>query len=66
MPVLVIAGRHDSMARPEWLREFARRLPNARFIEYEQSGHWVYVDEPGRFARDVIRFLAVPPEGTKK
>ncbi|HEX2091125.1 MAG TPA: alpha/beta fold hydrolase [Longimicrobiaceae bacterium] len=57
LPVLVIAGRHDGAARPEGLRELARRLPDARFLEYERSGHFMYVDEPDRFARDVIAFL---------
>ena len=66
MPVLVIVGRQDSMADPKWLREFARRLPNARFIEYEQSGRLLYADEPARFARDVIRFLNAPLKGAKR
>jgi pimeloyl-ACP methyl ester carboxylesterase len=59
-PVLVNAGRHDGVARPAGLRELASRLPNARFEDYEQSGHFVYLDEPERFARDLTRFLAVP------
>ena len=66
MPVLVIAGRHDGTARPEGLRELARRLPNARFVAYERSGHFVYLDEPERFARDVIAFFTAPPEGAKR
>jgi proline iminopeptidase len=57
MPVLVVAGRHDGAARPEGLRELARRLPNARFVEYERSGHFVYLDEPERFAREVSAFV---------
>lgn len=61
MPVLVIAGRHDGTARPEGLRELAGRLPNASYFEYENSGHFVYLDEPERFARDVSAFLARAP-----
>jgi proline iminopeptidase len=57
MPVLVIAGRHDGTARPDGLRELAGRLPNASFAEYEASGHFVYLDEPERFARQVVQFL---------
>jgi proline iminopeptidase len=57
MPVLVIAGRHDGTARPDGLRELADRLPNATFAEYEASGHFVYLDEPERFAREVVQFL---------
>ena len=57
MPVLVIAGRHDGAARPEGLRALAERLPLATYAEYEASGHFVYLDELPRFARDVIAFL---------
>lgn len=57
MPVLVVAGRHDGAARPEGLRELARRLPDARFVEFEDSGHFIYLDEPERFARDLTAFL---------
>jgi proline iminopeptidase len=57
MPVLVIAGRLDGAARPAGLRELARRLPSARFVEYDRSGHFVYLDEPDRFAREVSAFI---------
>lgn len=57
MPTLVIAGRFDGAALPDGLRELARVLPNARFVEYERSGHFVYLDEPDRFAREVSTFI---------
>ena len=57
MPVLVIAGKHDGAAQPAGLRELARRLPRARFVEYERSGHFVYLDEPERFATEVAAFV---------
>jgi proline iminopeptidase len=57
MPVLVVAGRFDGAAVPAGLRELARRLPRARFVEYERSGHFVYLDEPDRFAREVSAFI---------
>lgn len=60
MPVLVIAGRHDGAAGTEPLELLAGRLPNARFLEFESSGHFVYLDEPERFAREVGAFVAVP------
>lgn len=58
MPVLVIAGRHDGAAAAESLRQLAAELPNARFVEYEHAGHFVYLDETERFARDVAAFVA--------
>jgi proline iminopeptidase len=57
MPVVVVAGRHDGAAQPEGLRELAGRLPNARYVEYERSGHYPYLDEPDRFAREVTAFV---------
>ena len=57
MPVLVIAGQHDGAVQPAGARELASRLPNARFVEYDRSGHFVYVDEPDRFAREVTSFV---------
>ena len=57
MPVLVIAGGKDGAARPAGLRELATRLPRARYLEFERSGHFVYLDEPERFAREVASFI---------
>lgn len=57
MPVLIIAGGRDGAARPEGLRELADRLSHATVLEYERSGHFLYVDDPDRFAADVIDFL---------
>jgi proline iminopeptidase len=57
MPALVVAGAHDGAARPEGLRTLADRLPKARFVEFERSGHFVYLDEPERFARELTRFV---------
>jgi proline iminopeptidase len=57
MPVLVIAGRFDGAALPAGLRELALRLPRARYVEFEKSGHFVYLDEPDRFAKEVTAFV---------
>ncbi|HEX2205642.1 MAG TPA: alpha/beta hydrolase [Longimicrobium sp.] len=57
MPVLVIAGGRDRAVAAEGLRALAERLPDGRFVEYERSGHFVYLDEPERFARDVTALV---------
>jgi proline iminopeptidase len=57
MPVLVVAGALDGAARPAGLRALAERLPDARYLELPRSGHFVYLDEPDRFAREVASFL---------
>ena len=52
-----MAWRHDYQAGLDPQRALADRLTNARFIEYEESGHFTYVDESARFATDVTHFL---------
>ena len=57
MPVLVIAGREDYAIGVEQQRDLARLLPRATLSEYERAGHFVYLDEPERFTREVSAFL---------
>ena len=57
MPVQVIVGRYDAVGGLEPQRALARRLPVGRFVELTESGHFSYLDEPDRFAREVIAFL---------
>ena len=58
MPGLVIAGKLDhGGAMSASLRELARLLPNSRFVEFEHSGHFPYLDEPDRFAKAVSAFI---------
>ncbi len=57
MPALVIAGKHDGAVIPAGLRPLSEKLPHARYVEFEQSGHFVYLDEPDRFARIVTTFI---------
>lgn len=58
MPVLVIAGGRDFQAAIEPQRAFVSRLPNGRLITYEAGGHFMWAEDPERFARDVVGFLA--------
>lgn len=56
MPVLVVAGGADASVGVGPQRAFAASVKGARFIVYEHAGHFVYLDEPAQFARDVIAF----------
>jgi proline iminopeptidase len=58
MPVLVIAGERDLQIGLEPQRDLARRLPRAELRVYEGAGHFMYLDAPDRFARDVIAFFS--------
>jgi proline iminopeptidase len=57
MPVLVIAGGADYQAVVDPVRPFVARLRRGRLVEYPGHGHFMFVEEPERFARDVTRFL---------
>jgi proline iminopeptidase len=57
MPVLVIGGRQDGAIGIETMRDLASKLPHAKFIEYEKSAHFPYLEEPERFTADVTAFL---------
>jgi proline iminopeptidase len=57
MPVLVIGGRHDGAIGMKPMRELAAKLPHAKLLEYERSAHFPYLEEPDRFAADVVAFL---------
>lgn len=58
-PTLVLYGA----AEPRWTREehqleLEQLLPHARAVRFEQSGHWLFVEQPERFADEVQRFLS--------
>jgi len=57
MPVLVIGGRLDGAVLPAGLQGLAPKLPHAQYLAFEQSGHFVYLDEPDRFAKEVTAFI---------
>ncbi|HVJ03106.1 MAG TPA: alpha/beta hydrolase [Sphingomonas sp.] len=57
-PVLVVAGAKDLQASIEPQRILAAALPRGRMLEYPDNGHFMFVEDPARFARDVTAFLA--------
>jgi proline iminopeptidase len=61
MPVLAIAGGSDFQAAVEPVRSFVAKVPGARLLEYEGRGHFMFVEDPERFARDVDSFLSERP-----
>ena len=56
-PVLIVAGGKDFQAAIEPQRKLARALRRARLLEYPDNGHFMFVENPQRFARDVTRFM---------
>jgi proline iminopeptidase len=61
MPVLIVAGERDYQAAVEPQTELAKNLRDGRIIVYPGSGHFMWAEQPDRFARDVTAFLAKAP-----
>jgi proline iminopeptidase len=56
-PVLVLTGTRDGQAVPEPQRALVKSVRNGRILEYEGAGHFLWVEQPERFAKDVSSFL---------
>lgn len=56
-PVLVIAGGKDFQTAIEPQRGLVAALPRGRLVEYRDNGHFMFVENPRRFAQDVTTFL---------
>lgn len=57
VPALVIVGKDDWITPPEFARELADGIPDARLVVFARSGHNTFVEEPRRFAKVVGDFL---------
>jgi proline iminopeptidase len=56
-PTLVLAGRHDVFCSPQQLTRIARRIPQADHVVFENSGHFMWLEEPDRFFPLVAEWL---------
>jgi proline iminopeptidase len=57
MPVLVLAGRYDRVSMPAQAAEFQKLIPRSRFVIFEKSGHFPYIEEPDRTLQVLRDFL---------
>jgi proline iminopeptidase len=57
VPALVIYGTSDRVVQPEYQLEFRGRLLTARFVAFQESGHFPFLEEPEPFARVVDYFV---------
>ena len=64
VPTLILHGRHDPvpLAASETL---AQRIPGARLVVFEDSGHALYTEETDRFVRELDEFLPRAENGTR-
>lgn len=57
VPALVIVGRHDFITNVAMAKEMVRHLPDARLEIFEDSGHFVHIEEPEKFYRVIKDFV---------
>lgn len=57
MPLLFIAGGKDFQTALAPQRALAAKVRDGRVIVYPNAGHFMFADEPERFARDVAAFV---------
>jgi len=57
VPLLVIAGRHDGVVLPRLTVQFKQYAPQAKFVMFEHSGHYPFIEEPSLFIKTVEDFL---------
>ena len=57
VPTLIVQGRHDRSRTPEHGAEMAARIPGARLVVLEGSGHTPQIEEPEAFLAVAVPFL---------
>ena len=63
VPTLLVWGSEDSDTPMTAGQEMERLIPDAGLVVLEGAGHYSYLDQPGRFARIVLHFIAPPAAG---
>lgn len=58
MPLLFIAGGKDFQTAIAPQRVLAAKVRSGAVLVYPQAGHFMFADDPARFARDVGRFVS--------
>jgi proline iminopeptidase len=60
-PTLAMVGRYDWVCPPRASRAIARGIPGAQLVEFSESGHMVFVEQPAKFIDTVTAFVAAHP-----
>jgi pimeloyl-ACP methyl ester carboxylesterase len=60
-PVLVIAGEHDKMTRPQDGKTLADMIKGAAFHLLSGAGHMVMVEKPSELAKEIKGFSGLDP-----
>lgn len=57
VPVLVVWGRHDRLIHVSAADVWARGIPGAKKVVYDDLGHMPMLEAPARSARDILSFI---------
>jgi proline iminopeptidase len=57
VPMMIIAGRHDGVVLPSLTLQFKKYAPQAKFVMFEHSGHYPFIEEPALFLKTMGDFL---------
>jgi proline iminopeptidase len=57
VPIMIIAGRHDGIVLPSLTLPFKKYAPQAKFVMFEHSGHYPFIEEAPLFLKTVEEFL---------
>jgi len=60
VPVMGMYGDRDMVVEADQWKLLKTGLPEARIERFSDAGHFIMLDEPGRFAKSLSDFLEVP------
>ncbi len=58
LPTLIVWGEQDRFASGKMAHRFNEEVPGSELAVFEDAGHFVWEDEPGRTAETLVEFLA--------
>ena len=56
-PTLIMHGKKDILVVPENGELLEKVIPNARLVNFENSAHSIYIEEPDLFVKTLLEFL---------
>lgn len=57
IPTLVLKGPRDTYTPAAWARDIADRIPDARYVEIDETGHCSHISMPEDFNRKLVAWL---------
>ncbi len=59
VPTLILVGRYD-LTPVATAQQMGRRIPRSKVVVFEDSGHFMYIEEADKFLSEVRSFLRTP------